>query len=223
MIRVLVADDHALFRQGLCRLLELEEGIEVVSSALDGGQVIPLLEKYTPDVLLLDINMPRVNGNEVMAEIKERALGVKVIVLTIHNDQEYVFDMLQKGVSGYLLKDVEPALLVEAIRKVVKGESFIDTTVAPAVIDEFGRLATIAATSQLETHVGLNNSGPLTDREYEVLCEIAKGLHNDQIAERLFISEKTVKNHITSIYRKLQVQDRTSAVLKAVRLGLVSI
>lgn len=217
MVNVMIADDHTLFRQGLCRLLELEHDINVVAVAEHGGQVVRMVQQHKPDVLLLDINMPELNGIEVIKQLQELDIDVRIIVLTIYDDEEYVFEVMKRGAGGYLLKDVEPGFLAHAIRKVARGESVIDSSVATALIGEFSRL------SQLQTAVSTVDTGPLTEREYEVLREIANGLSNKEIADKLFISEKTVKNHITSIYRKLDVPDRTTAVVKAVKMGLVEI
>ncbi len=216
MIRLLLADDHTLVRQGIRRILEMETDLHVVGEASNGEETIKMARDLRPDVILMDVNMPVMNGVVATRLIRQELPEIAVIALTIHEDEEYLFELVKVGAAGYLLKDVEPASLVEAIHRVAEGQSYLHPAVAAKLMGGYNRLLqqkeTAATTARL-----------LSEREIEVLVYIAKGLHNDAIAEKLFISEKTVKNHITNILRKLDVEDRTQAVIKAVKLGLVSL
>ncbi|MGE5653196.1 MAG: response regulator [Bacillota bacterium] len=216
MIRLLLADDHTLVRQGIRHILEMESGLQVVGEAGNGEETLNMARSLRPDVILMDVNMPVMNGVEATRLIRQEMPEIAVVALTIHDDEEYLFELVKVGAAGYLLKDVEPASLIEAIHRVAQGQSYLHPAVAAKLMGGYNRLLqekeTVATTSKL-----------LSEREVEVLVYIAKGQHNDQIAETLFISEKTVKNHITNILRKLDVEDRTQAVIKAVKLGLVKL
>lgn len=206
-IRVLIADDHSMLRQGLKQILELEKDIIVVSQATNGNEAVQFSQEYMPDVILMDINMPGLNGLQAISEIKKRDLPSRIIVLTIHEDREYLFKTLQMGAEGYVLKDAEPDVLIEAIRSVNSGNSFIQPNMTKELVKEFNRVTMHDNTKHVE-----NN---LTAREVEVLELIAEGMINKQIAKQLFISEKTVKNHVSNIFRKLNVSDRTQAAIYA--------
>ncbi|MBS3873876.1 MAG: response regulator transcription factor [Firmicutes bacterium] len=213
-LRVLIADDHKLFREGLRRLLELEGDFQVVAEAATGEQAVQLLAHVSCDVALMDINMPVQNGVEATKRIKAEYPGVAVLVLTMHDDREYLLEVLKAGAEGYLLKDVEPALLMEAIRTVARGGTIVAPSLASKLVQELNRLGSQPAS--LVPPV-------LTSRETEILGLMAQGMNNAAIAKAAFISERTVKNHITSILRKLDVTDRTQAVIEGVKQGLTKI
>jgi two-component system response regulator DegU len=239
-IRVLIADDHALLRQGLCRILELEGDIEVVAQAADGDEAVALTKEIRPDVVLMDINMPGLNGLEATQMIKDAAPDTRILVLTIHSDDEYVFQVLQAGASGYVLKDVDPANLAEAIRTVNKGHAYLRSPLLEKVLEEFGRLSqaqteTAAAVewqsngrsssvlpspARSRDDEGRSLLDRLTFREREILECIVGGQSNKEIAATLMISEKTVKNHVSNILRKLELADRTQAAIYALRRGV---
>ena len=213
-LRVLIADDHKLFREGLRRLLELEGDFQVVAEAATGEQAVQLLAHVSCDVALMDINMPVQNGVEATKRIKAEYPGVAVLVLTMHDDREYLLEVLKAGAEGYLLKDVEPALLMEAIRTVARGGTIVAPSLASKLVQELNRLGSQPAS--LVPPV-------LTSRETEILGLMAQGMNNAAIAKAAFISERIVKNHITSILRKLDVTDRTQAVIEGVKQGLTKI
>ncbi len=206
-INVLIADDHAMVRQGLKQILELEKDIVVVAQASNGDEAINLARSLKPDVILMDINMPGKNGLQAIGEIKQEKMISRIIVLTIHEDREYLFKTLQMGAEGYVLKDAEPSVLIEAIRSVNNGQSYIQQNMTKELVREFNRV------TLNEKEKGEENS--LTTREIEVLELIAEGMINKEIAKKLFISEKTVKNHVSNIFRKLEVSDRTQAAIYA--------
>lgn len=214
-VKVVIVDDHILIRQGLRKILELENRIQVVDEAGDGQGAINLARKYEPQVVLMDINMPGTNGIEATKVIKKEMPHVSVIALTVHEEEEYVYELVRSGVSGFLLKDVGPDILIETIIKVADGESVIDPAITTKLLLEFNRLAV--------KHEDNQRVDELTGRELQVLKLIAKGYTNKQIGNELYISEKTVKNHITNIFRKLSVEDRTQAALCAIKARLVNL
>lgn len=213
-IRVMLAEDHSMVRQGLKQLIELENDIKVVAEASNGEEAVSYYAYEQPDVVLMDINMPKQNGLQALEAIKQKNPEAKIIMLTIHQDREYLFKALQLGANGYVLKDADGAVLIEAIRKVYQGEAFIQPTMARELIVEFKRY------TSGEVQASRKNS-LLSDRELEVLDLIAKGLLNKEIAKALYISEKTVKNHISNIFKKLNVSDRTQAAVYALKNNLV--
>ena len=213
-IRLILVDDHKLFREGLRRILELQEGLQVVGEAGNGEEALRLADLCPCDVILMDINMPGLNGVEATRQVKERHPRTAVLVLSIHDDREYLLEVLNAGAAGYVLKDIEPVKLVEAIRLVAAGESVVDPSLTSKLISELTRL------SVRGEEVVAN---PLTEREREVLALMAEGLNNRDIAAKIFVSEKTVKNHVTNIFRKLDVSDRTQAVVQGVKRKLVDI
>lgn len=213
-IRVVIADDHAMVREGLKQILELEKDIVVVAQASNGEEAVKLAKEHQPDVVLMDINMPGMNGLQAIKEIKTENIPTKIIVLTIHEDREYLFKTLQMGAEGYVLKDVDSAVLVEAIRSVNKGQSYIQSNMTKELIKEFNRVTI--------NEKGRNPENNLTARELEVLELIAEGLINKEIARRLFISEKTVKNHVSNIFKKLNVSDRTQAAIYAFKHNITN-
>ncbi|NLD48392.1 MAG: response regulator transcription factor, partial [Clostridiaceae bacterium] len=206
-IRVLIADDHAMVRQGLKQILELEEDMVVIAQAPNGEEAIKLAKDHHPDVILMDINMPGMNGLQAIKEMKLGNLLSRVIVLTIHEDREYLFKTLQMGAEGYVLKDADPDVLIEAIRSVNRGQSYIQANMTKELVKEFNRVTL--------NEKGKSEENTLTARELEVLELIAEGMINKEIAKRLYISEKTVKNHVSNIFRKLNVSDRTQAAIYA--------
>ncbi|NLM53704.1 MAG: response regulator transcription factor [Firmicutes bacterium] len=216
-IRIMLVDDHALLRQGLTRLLELDEQLTVIGQAATGAAAIAMAQKTRPDVVVLDVNLPDMTGIEVAAQIRRLCPGIRILALTIHDDASYISEMIRAGVDGYMLKDAEPARLILAIKRVGAGESVFPTRLMEKVVNryhsisqEYGRIQTAATLEELQ----------LTPREQEVLHCIVLGMSNKQIAAQLFISEKTVKNHITNLLRKLDVEDRTQAAVYAVTKGL---
>lgn len=216
-IRILIADDHALLRQGIKNVIDLEEDLVIVGEAADGEETIAKTKALQPDLLLLDLNMPKVKGIDVIKIVKEALPALKVLVLTIHDDENYLLEVIKYGASGYVLKDIEPRMLIQAIRAVHTGESFIYPTLTKKLITEVKR------SQSMERARRRGRDNRLTYREMEVLQLIAKGMSNMEIAGQLFLSEKTVKNHLTSIFRKLNVSDRTQAALYAVKHKFVSL
>jgi two-component system response regulator DegU len=221
-IRVLIADDHALLREGLRRILEMEPDLQVVGEAVDGRDAVQKTLELAPDVILMDINMPGGGGLEATRAIRERLPGASVIVLTIHDDDEYVVEMVNAGAKGYMLKDVEPARVIDAIHRVHEGESFIPSDLMAKVFRGFRRLAESSrrTPATAEKRAAEAEKERLTPREQEILQQIVDGQTNKEIAGTLFISEKTVKNHVTNILRKLGLADRTQAAVYALRHGL---
>ena len=219
-IRILIADDHVLLRQGIRNVLEFEEDFDIVAEAGDGEEAVKKAGEFLPDIALIDINMPKLNGLEVTKRIRHSFPSVKVIILTIHDDRSDVVEVVKAGAVGYLLKDVEPGMLIKAIRTVYDGESFIYPTLAKKL---FGEITRLEGERRQGTVNFFQNSRDerLTLRELEVLQFVAKGLSNQEIAGQLFLSEKTVKNHLTNIFRKIDVNDRTQAVLYAIKNKIV--
>lgn len=208
VIRVMIADDHALIRQGLMKILSLEPTINVVAEAENGREAIEKALTLPLDVVLMDINMPEVDGITAVKEIKAQNDKLAIIALTIHDQEEYLVELIKCGVSGYVLKDVRPDELVRAIHQVYQGESYIPPVLMGKVLKELNRLSTAVQAS---------DPNKLTPRELEILQELALGLSNKEIADKLFISEKTVKNHLTNIFQKCGVTDRTQAVLHGLK------
>jgi DNA-binding NarL/FixJ family response regulator len=215
-IRVLLVDDQALFREGLGTLLSVHKDIQVVGGAGDGREAVEVAARVRPDVVLMDVRMPVLDGVRATHLLAKEQPRCKVIVLTTFDDDEYIFDALRVGAVGYLLKDVASAQLVEAIRAAARGESILQPSVAAKVIAEFSRVSSMVQSAQMEQLVE-----PLSEREGEILSLIAQGASNKEIAGQLFIAEGTVKNHVTNILGKLGVRDRTQAALKARELGLL--
>jgi len=206
--RVLIADDHDLVREGICKLLELYENIEVVAEAGDGLETVTKVRDKMPDLVLLDLNMPRMDGITTIRKIKEISPQVKVLILTIHDGEEYIYEVIRAGAEGYIQKDVKPDELKDSIERVIKGEKVFPRSIERQVS---------------ETAVQQREIEELSAREHEVLELLAQGMSNRNIAENLFSSEKTVKNHVSNILKKLSVNDRTQAVIVALKLGLVKL
>lgn len=197
MIRLLVADDHALIRKGLVQLIEMEKDIKVISQASNGEEAYKLAKKFMPDLILMDVNMPVMNGIKAAKMLKEEKHPSKVLFLTIYNDREYLLEALKLGVEGYILKDAEYDDLIKAIRTIYNGGVYIH----PSLMEEIDNI-------DQETL-----KKDLTPREIEILKLISKGYSNKEIAQKLFLSEKTVKNHVYNIFKKLDVKDRTQAAI----------
>jgi DNA-binding NarL/FixJ family response regulator len=216
-VRVLVVDDQTVVREGLVMLLGLSPGVEVVAAAADGDEALELVRRHTPDVVLMDLRMPRTDGVEATRHILAELPATRVIVLTTYADDESVFAALEAGARGYLTKDATAAEIQRAIQTVYAGEALLDPSVQRRLIER--ALAGAPATTQ--TQPAAYPDG-LTQREAEVLREIAAGLSNREIAERLFISEATVKTHVNNIFSKANLRDRAQAVVYALHNGLAS-
>jgi DNA-binding NarL/FixJ family response regulator len=214
MIRVLLVDDQALVRSGFRLILETREDLEVVGEAQDGLEAVALGRSLRPDVILMDVRMPNLDGVEATRRLTALGSPARVLILTTFDLDEYVYEAIRAGASGFLLKDVQPAQLVEAVRVVAAGEALLAPTVTRRLLDHFA--------GQLP-----GNSKPppelarLTERELEVLKLMAEGLSNAELADQLFLSETTVKTHVSSVLRKLELRDRVQAVVLAYRAGLV--
>lgn len=211
-IRVLLVDDQPLLREGLRLIFELQEGFEVVGEAGDGSEALRLLQTQEVDVVLMDVQMPGMDGVATTRELSKKHAGVQVIILTTFDDDEYVFEGLRAGACGYLLKDASSERLLEATRAAARGESFLQPSIAAKVLAEFSRVSDpvarrAAGNAQLEN--------PLSDRELEILEQLAEERSNREVAAAVYLSEGTVKNHITSILAKLGVGDRKAAVAAA--------
>lgn len=211
-IKIMITDDHSMIREGLKNLLELDGDIEVIAEAVDGEDCLDKLLTVTPDVLLLDINMPRMNGLEVLKKLKERKSKVKVLVLTVHNETEYLMKAVEIGINGYVLKDSESAELKKAICAINDGENYIQPCLIPSLNSKM--------IEKNEDEIKIES---LTKRELQVLKELAIGKFNRDIAKEMEISERTVKNHISSIFKKLDVTDRTQAAVFAIKNDLIKI
>jgi len=210
-MKVIVCDDQAIVRDGLELLLKLEKDIEVTGLAQDGAEAVELVGKHPPDLVLMDLKMPGMNGVEATRRICAQYPLVKVLVLTTFDDDEWVFDAIRAGASGYLLKDTPREKVIEAIRGTLAGKSYVDPMVA-------GKLINQVASKQEQPSTLI--SSKLTEREVSILRLIANGLSNAEIADRLHLSEGTVRNHVSSIFSKLDVSDRTQAAIIAIRHGL---
>lgn len=211
-IKIMIADDHSMIREGLKSLLELEGDIQVVAEAEDGVDCLEKLKICTPDVLLLDINMPRKNGLEVLQTLKSSKSKVKVLVLTVHNEVEYLMKAVDIGVDGYILKDSESAELKKAIFSIVEGENYIQPSLIPSLNSKM-----------IEKNRDEGKIESLTKRELEVLKLLAVGMYNKEVAEKLNISERTVKNHVSNIFKKIEVTDRTQVAVFAIRNNLIEL
>ncbi|HOS79818.1 MAG TPA: response regulator transcription factor [Anaerolineae bacterium] len=213
-IRIVLVDDQAMFREGLRTLLATQPDFEVVGEAANGGEALRLCATCQPEVVLMDLRMPVLDGVAATRQLHALYPDVRVIVLTTFDDDEDIFEGLRAGALGYLLKDASSAKLFEAVRAAARGESFLQPSVATKVVAEFARL--VEQAPRIEAPVAA-----LSERELAVLRLVAQGASNKEIATTLFIAEGTVKNHLTSILAKLEVRDRTQAALKARELGLL--
>lgn len=211
-IKVMITDDHVLMREGIKQLLEFDGGIQVIAEAADGIECMEKLETINPDVLLLDINMPNKNGIEVLQEIRKKKMNIKVLILTVHNEVEYLLKAVDIGVDGYILKDSESAELKNAINHVLVGDNYIQPSLIPALNSRL-----------VNRDIDKEKIEALTKRELEVLIQVANGMFNKEIAINLNISERTVKNHISNIFKKIEVNDRTQAAVFAIKNNLIKL
>ena len=211
-IKVMLADDHILMRQGIRQLLEFDDSIEIVGEVSNGEQCIDMIYMIKPHVLLLDINMPEKNGLEVLQEIRNKKLDVKVLILTVHNEIDYLLKAIDYGVNGYILKESDFSELKRAIDTVMSGETYIQPSLIP-----------ILNNRMVSRDKDKDKVGELTKRELEVLIEVANGKLNKEIANELKISERTVKNHISNIFKKIDVSDRTQAAVFAIKNDLIKL
>lgn len=212
-IKIMIVDDHCMVREGLKQLLELEGDIKVIGEAGDGNACLNSIDILNPDVVLLDINMPQMNGLKVLEQIKKKKSKCRILMLTIHNEIEYLLRAVELGADGYILKDSESAIVRKAIFAVFKGEKYIQK--------EF--VALLKETMEKKNEYIMNNDQLLTRREIEVLKLLTEGLFNKEIAYTLSISEKTVKNHVSNIFKKISVSDRTQAAVYAIKKNIVEI
>lgn len=216
-IKVLIADDHRVVREGLSAILKTKEEIEVVGEAQDGQEAVEKARALLPDVILMDVSMPRMGGVEATRIIKRELPHIGIVALTMYEEQQYIFDLVRAGATGYLLKDTDSAQIVSAIRAIYRGESLIHPSVASKILAEFSLLSQ-----------GKGKKRPwadhdLTEREITVLRLVADGKTNKEVANNLDLSEKTVKNHVRNIFHKLQVADRTQAAILAIRKGIIDL
>ena len=211
-VKVMIADDHSMIREGLKQLLELEGDFQVIAEACDGIHCLNQLEVVKPDVLLLDINMPKLNGLKVLEKINHKNMEIKTLVLTVHNEVEYLLEAVSIGINGYLLKDSESMELKKAILSVVNGQDYIQPNLIP-----------LLNAKMIEQDKESEDIKKLTRRELEVLKLLSVGMYNRGIAEKLTISERTVKNHVSNIFKKIGVSDRTQAAVFAIKNNIISI
>lgn len=210
--KVMIVDDHSLIREGLKQLLEFDGSIEIVGEASNGVECLEKLNDVNPEVLLLDINMPEKNGIEVLKEMKTKDSPVKVLILTVHNELEYLIEAIEIGVDGYILKDSQSAELKKAIQAVLEGENYIQPSLIPALNNQL-----------VNRDIEKDKINLLTNRELEVLIQVANGMFNKEIATNLNISERTVKNHISNIFKKIDVSDRTQAAVFAIKNNIIKL
>ncbi|MBO5057415.1 MAG: response regulator transcription factor [Lachnospiraceae bacterium] len=211
-IKVMLADDHILLREGIKNLLEFDGSIEVIEQASDGFECLDKLKEAKPDILLLDINMPRMNGIEVLEELKARKDPVKVLILTVHSEVEYLVKAVDIGANGYILKDSGSAELKQAIESIINNDTYIQPSLIPSLNSRL-----------INRDVDKEKLKTLTKREVEILAQVASGMFNKEIANNLDISERTVKNHISNIFKKIDVSDRTQAAVFAIRNNIINL
>ncbi|MBN8193774.1 response regulator transcription factor [Bacillus sp. NTK074B] len=220
---IVIIDDHQLFREGVKRILEFEPSFNVVAEGDDGSEAMNLVETHEPDVVLMDINMPEINGVEATRELMDKYPETKVIILSIHDDENYVNHALKTGALGYLLKEMDSDALVNAVKIVAEGGSYVHPKVTHNLVAEYKRLANAQNTGGFQQSEVRRPLHLLTRRECEVLQMLADGKSNRGIGEGLYISEKTVKNHVSNILQKMNVNDRTQAVVTAIKNGWVEV
>jgi len=221
--KILIVDDHQLFREGVKRILDFENSFEVVAEGDDGSEVTALYEEYSPDVVLMDINMPRMNGVDATENLLKAHPDAKVIMLSIHDDESYVTHALKTGALGYMLKEMDAEAIIQAIKVVALGGSYLHPKVTHNLVMEFRRLSEREHKGAFQQNDIRRPYHLLTKRECEVLQLLTDGQSNRTIGETLFISEKTVKNHVSSILQKMVVNDRTQAVVSAIKNGWVEV
>lgn len=211
-IKIMIADDHNLLREGLKQLLEFDGSMEIIAEASDGIECLEILNNVNPDILLLDINMPLKNGIEVLEELKVSKPDLKILILTVHGEVEYLIKAIDIGADGYIMKDSESSELKRAINEILSGEKYIQPSLIPMLNNKLAN-----------RDIDKDKLNSLTSRELEVLVQVANGMFNKEIAINLNISERTVKNHISNIFKKIDVSDRTQAAVFAIRNNLVKI
>lgn len=211
-IKVMLTDDHILMREGIKKLLEFNGTIEVIEQAGDGIECLEKLKKVTPDILLLDINMPKMNGIEVLEELKKKKSSLKVLILTVHSEVEYLVKAVDIGANGYILKDSDYNELKQAIEIILGGDSYIQPSLIPALNSRL-----------INRDADKEKLDSLTKREIEILTQVASGMFNKEIAANLSISERTVKNHISNIFKKIDVSDRTQAAVFAIKNNIINL
>lgn len=207
-IRILLADDHTVLRQGIAQVLESQADMEVIAQARNGVEAVQLAEETDPDIVLMDINMPELDGVKATSRIKELRPDVKIIILTMYRVDNFIFEAIKAGASGYLLKEVEMADLISAVRSVAAGEAVLDPALADKVLEEF------------RIKKPVKREEELAPRDVEILTFVAQGLTNQEIADRIDISEKTVRNRLSLVFKQLHLNNRTEAALYALRKGL---
>jgi len=211
-VKVMLADDHALMREGIKHLLEFDGSIEVIDEANNGKECLEKLEKIEPDILLLDINMPDMNGIEVLEELKKQNKNIKILMLTVHSEVEYLIKAIDIGANGYILKDSGSLELKQAINVIMTDGSYIQPSLLPALNSRL-----------INRDIDKEKLESLTKREIEILIHVAGGMFNKEIANNLDISERTVKNHISNIFKKIDVSDRTQAAVFAIKNNVVKL
>ena len=211
-IKVMLVDDHALIREGIKQLLEFDGSIEVIEQASDGIECLEKLKTVRPDILLLDINMPKMNGIEVLEALKAKKDPVKVLILTVHSEVEYLVKAIDIGANGYILKDSGSVELKQAIMDIINNDSYIQPSLIPALNSRL-----------INRDMDKEKLKSLTKREVEILAQVASGMFNKEIANNLGISERTVKNHISNIFKKIDVSDRTQAAVFAIRNNIINL
>lgn len=211
-IRLMLADDHRMLREGLSRSMS-EHGFDVVGEARDGAEAVNMAQRLTPDVILMDVSMPEMDGVEACRQVRAAVPETKVVMLTMHADQEVLANAIRAGACGYLVKDCSTEEIAGAVRTVFSGEVALSHQLVASMLDEVRKLATVPP----------REDRVVTKREEEVLQLIADGCSTSEVADQMYISQKTVKNHLASIYQKLDARDRTQAILRAVRMGIVSL
>jgi DNA-binding NarL/FixJ family response regulator len=211
-IKIVLADDHILIREGIRKLLEFDGSMKVIAEAGDGVECLNILKTVKPDILLLDINMPKMNGIDVLDEMKAQKSEIKVLILTVHNEVDYLLKAIELGAEGYILKDTGFDELKKAINIIADGETYIQPRLIPTLNSRL-----------IKYNIDKEKIDKLTNREREILAQIAEGLLNKEIASNLNISERTIKNHISSVFKKLEVSDRTQAAVFAIKNNLVKL
>lgn len=214
-LKVMLVDDHPLFRAGLRHLLEIQDDIEVVGEVDDGSQVVEAAGRLKPDVVLMDIKMPGVGGIEATRRLRQASPKVKIVVLTVSDEDHHLFEALKGGAQGYLLKSIKPEKLLDSLRGIMRGEQPFSPTIAEQIIKEFSQEMQRSVSTAREAPVSL------TPREQRILLMVSKGATNRQIAEELFVAESTVKNHLHNILTKLHLKNRVQAAVYAMREGLI--
>ncbi|NCG36002.1 MAG: response regulator [Actinobacteria bacterium] len=212
MIRLMLADDHRMLREGLSRSMS-EHGFDVVGEARDGAEAVNMAQRLTPDVILMDVSMPEMDGVEACRQVRAAVPETKVVMLTMHADQEVLANAIRAGACGYMVKDCSTEEIAGAVRTVFSGEVALSPQLAASMLDEVRKLAIVPT----------REDRVVTKREEEVLQLIADGCSTSEVADQMYISQKTVKNHLASIYQKLDARDRTQAILRAVRMGIISL